>query len=323
MDMIRKKKQHMKMKKVITFFTAIIFYSITANAQYDAMFTQYMFNEMYINPAYAGSKEAMAVNLTHRQQWVNFPGRPITSAFTLHGPLSNNKMGLGISVLNEQIGKLSRNLVYVNYAYRIKTGEKGHLAFGLMGGIHNQVNKLSELKPSEAGDIQVSQNTPSLISPNFGAGIYYSTKKFYAGISIPRMVDDSYLFNQAGNITTSTKINPNKLHYYFTIGKVFEINDGLLIKPQAMVKAVQNAPVQYDLNVNFLIQNKIWTGISYRSGSDISALIGIQVNPQFLIKYSYDYALTKVQKYSQGSHEITLGYLFNYKQSKVVTPRYF
>ena len=323
MDMIRKKKQHMKMKKVITFFTAIIFYGITANAQYDAMFTQYMFNEMYINPAYAGSKEAMAVNLTHRQQWVNFPGRPITSAFTLHGPLSNNKMGLGISVLNEQICKLSRNLVYVNYAYRIKTGEKGHLAFGLMGGIHNQVNKLSELKPSETGDIQVSQNTPSLISPNFGAGIYYSTKKFYAGISIPRMVDDSYLFNQAGNITTSTKINPTKLHYYFTIGKVFEINDGLLIKPQAMVKAVQNAPVQYDLNVNFLIQNKIWTGISYRSGSDISALIGIQVNPQFLINYSYDYALTKVQKYSQGSHEITLGYLFNYKQSKVVTPRYF
>ncbi len=323
MDMIRKKKQHMKMKKVITFFTAIIFYSITANAQYDAMFTQYMFNEMYINPAYAGSKEAMAVNLTHRQQWVNFPGRPITSAFTLHGPLSNNKMGLGISVLNEQIGKLSRNLVYVNYAYRIKTGEKGHLAFGLMGGIHNQINKLSELKPSETGDIQVSQNTPSLITPNFGAGIYYSTKKFYAGISIPRMVDDSYLFTQAGNITTSTKIKPNKLHYYFTIGKVFEINDGLLIKPQAMVKAVQNAPVQYDLNVNFLIQNKIWTGISYRSGSDISALIGIQVNPQFLINYSYDYALTKVQKYSQGSHEITLGYLFNYKQSKVVTPRYF
>ena len=313
----------MKMKKVITFFTAIILYSITANAQYDAMFTQYMFNEMYINPAYAGSKEAMAVNLTHRQQWVNFPGRPITSAFTLHGPLSNNKMGLGISVLNEQIGKLSRNLVYINYAYRIKTGEKGHLAFGLMAGIHNQINKLSELKPSETGDIQVSQNTPSLITPNFGTGIYYSTKKFYAGISIPRMVDDSYLFNQAGNITTSTKITPNKLHYYFTVGKVFEINDGLLIKPQAMVKAVQNAPIQLDLNVNFLIQNKIWTGISYRSGSDISALIGIQVNPQFLINYSYDYSLTKVQKYSQGSHEITLGYLFNYKQSKVVTPRYF
>jgi type IX secretion system PorP/SprF family membrane protein len=311
------------MKKSIILLIAIIFSSLFAKAQYDAMFTQYMFNEMYINPAYTGSKEAMAVNLTHRQQWVNFPGRPITTSFTLHGPLANNKMGLGLSVLNEQIGKLNRNMIYLNYAYRVKTGDNGHLSFGIMGGIHNQINKLSELKSTEPGDIQISQNTPSLNSPNFGAGIYYYTNKFYAGVSIPRMVDDSYLFNQTGGVIKSTKLNANKFHYYFTIGNVFEINDDLKIKPQAMVKMVQNAPLQYDLNVNFLIKNKLWAGIGYRSGSDVSALIGIQVNPQLLINYSYDYSLTKIQKYSQGSHEITLGYLFSYKQGKVVTPRYF
>lgn len=311
------------MKKSIILLIAVIFSSIFAKAQYDAMFTQYMFNEMYINPAYTGSKDAMAVNLTHRQQWVNFPGRPITTSFTLHGPLANNKMGLGLSVLNEQIGKLSRNLVYLNYAYRIKTGDKGHLSFGLMGGIHNQINKLSELKATETGDIQVSQNTPSLIAPNFGAGIYYYTNKFYAGISIPRMVDDSYLFNQTGDIIKSTSLNASKFHYYLTIGNVFEINDDLKIKPQAMVKMVQNAPLQYDVNVNCLIKNKIWAGVGYRSGSDISAILGLQVNPQLLVNYSYDYALTKIQKYSQGSHEITIGYLFSYKQRKVVTPRYF
>lgn len=311
------------MKKSILLLIAVLFSSMFAKAQYDAMFTQYMFNEMYINPAYTGSKEAMAVNLTHRQQWVNFPGRPITTSFTLHGPLANNKMGLGLSVLNEQIGKLSRNLVYLNYAYRVKTGDKGHLSFGIMGGIHNQINKLSELKSTETGDIQISQNTPSLIAPNFGAGIYYYTNKFYAGISIPRMVDDSYLFNQTGDVIKSTSLNASKFHYYFTIGNVFEVNDDLKIKPQAMVKMVQNAPLQYDLNVNCLIKNKIWAGIGYRSGSDISALLGIQVNPQLLVNYSYDYALTKIQKYSQGSHEITIGYLFLYKQSKVVTPRYF
>lgn len=311
------------MKKSILLLIAVLFSSMYAKAQYDAMFTQYMFNEMYINPAYTGSKEAMAVNLTHRQQWVNFPGRPITTSFTLHGPLANNKMGLGLSVLNEQIGKLSRNLVYLNYAYRVKTGEKGHLAFGIMGGIHNQINKLSELKSTETGDIQISQNTPSLIAPNFGAGIYYYTNKFYAGISVPRMVDDSYLFNQTGDVIKSTSLNASKFHYYFTIGNVFEVNDDLKIKPQAMVKMVQNAPLQYDVNVNFLIKNKIWAGIGYRSGSDISALLGIQVNPQLLVNYSYDYSLTKIQKYSQGSHEITIGYLFLYKQSKVVTPRYF
>lgn len=311
------------MKKSILIVIAGLFSTVCATAQYDAMFTQYMFNEMYINPGYTGSKEAMAVNLTHRQQWVNFPGRPITTSFTLHGPLANNKMGLGLSVLNEQIGKLSRNLVYLNYAYRIKTGDKGHLSFGIMGGIHNQVNKLSELKATESGDIQIAQNTPNLIAPNFGFGIYYYTNKFYAGISIPRMIDDSYMFDQSGSFVKKTSFNAEKFHYYLTIGNVFEINEDLKIKPQAMVKMVQNAPLQYDLNVNFLIKNKIWAGISYRSGSDVSALLGLQVNPQFLVNYSYDYSLTQIQKYSQGSHEITLGYLFLYKQRKVVTPRYF
>lgn len=311
------------MKKSILIIIVTLFSTICANAQYDAMFTQYMFNEMYINPAYTGSKEAMAVNLTHRQQWVNFPGRPITTSFTLHGPLANDKMGLGISFLNEQIGKLNRNLVYLNYSYRLKVSEKGKLCFGLMGGIHNQVNKLSELKATDVGDIQVSQNTPSILSPNFGAGIYYYTNKFYAGLSIPRMIDDSYMFDPAGSIIKSNKFSASKFHYYLTAGYIFDINEDLKVKPQAMIKMVQNAPLQYDVNVNFLIKNKIWAGVSYRSAADVSVLLGLQVTPQFLVNYSYDYALTKIQKYSQGSHEITLGYLFSYKQRKVVTPRYF
>lgn len=311
------------MKKSILIIIVTLLSTICANAQYDAMFTQYMFNEMYINPAYTGSKEAMAVNLTHRQQWVNFPGRPITTSFTLHGPLANDKMGLGISFLNEQIGKLNRNLVYLNYSYRLKVSEKGKLCFGLMGGIHNQVNKLSELKATDVGDIQVSQNTPSILSPNFGAGIYYYTNKFYAGLSIPRMIDDSYMFDPAGSIIKSNKFSASKFHYYLTAGYLFDINEDLKVKPQAMIKMVQNAPLQYDVNVNFLIKNKIWAGVSYRSAADVSVLLGLQVTPQFLVNYSYDYALTKIQKYSQGSHEITLGYLFSYKQRKVVTPRYF
>jgi type IX secretion system PorP/SprF family membrane protein len=311
------------MKKIIISIVVTLFSYLTVEAQYDAMFTQYMFNEMYINPGYTGSKDAMAVNLTHRQQWVNFPGRPITTSFTVHGPFKSEKMGVGISVLNEQIGKLNRNLVYLNYAYRIKTSSKGQLAFGLMGGIHNQVNKLSELKSAESGDIQVAQNTPSLIAPNFGTGIYYNTDKFYAGISIPRMIDDSYLFNQTGEIVKSVSLNVSKFHYYLTVGNVFEINDDLKLKPQAMVKMVQNAPIQYDVNINALIKNKIWTGLSYRSSSAASVLLGLQVNPQLIVNYSYDYSLSKIQKYSQGSHEISIGYLFSYKQRKVVTPRYF
>ncbi len=311
------------MKKSILILVTVLLSSVALKAQYDAMFTQYMFNEMYINPGYTGTKDAMAVNALHRQQWVNFPGRPVTSTFSLHGPLMNNKMGVGISFLNEKIGKLSRNLAYLNYAYRVKTGKNSQLSFGLMAGVHNQVNKLSELKASDVGDVQVSNNLPSTIAPNFGAGIYYYTKTFYAGLSIPRMVDDSYLFNSTGSVVKSTKLNAAKFHYYLTVGNVFEISDALKIKPQAMLKIVQNAPIQYDVNVNFLIKNLIWAGASYRNSSDVSAILGLQVNPQFIVSYSYDYTLSELKKYTSGSHEIALGYVFSYKQRKVVTPRYF
>ena len=181
---------------------------VDTKAQYDAMFTQYMFNEMFINPGYAGSRDALSVTALHRQQWVNFPGRPITTTFSMHGPVMGNKMGVGLSFLNEKIGVLNRNLVYVSYAYRIKAGKNGSLAFGLMGGIHNQVNKFAQLKTTDIGDMQLSQNSPSVIAPNFGFGVYYSDKKMYAGLSIPRMVDDRVLFDASGNATKITKMSP-------------------------------------------------------------------------------------------------------------------
>ncbi len=311
-----------KIKTVLLLLLTWVFCD-SAKAQYDAMFTQYMFNEMFINPAYAGSREAMSTTLLHRQQWLNFPGRPVTTTFSLHGPLMYNKMGLGLSVLNERIGKLQRNLAYLTYAYRLKTGDKGKLAFGLNAGIHNQVNKLSELKAVDEGDVQISQNTPSLIAPNFGFGVYYNTSRFYAGLSIPRMIDDGFMFEQNGTIKQTLNFNVAKFHYYITTGYVFDAGDDLKIKPQLMVKMVQNAPIQFEANTNVLIRELIWAGISYRSGSNIAAILGVQISPQFLASYSFDYGLNAMQRYSQGSHEIALSYLFAFKGKKVVTPRYF
>lgn len=315
----------MKKTKKIAIVAILFTIVTTGKAQYDALFTQYMFNEMFINPAYAGSKEAMSATLLHRQQWVNFPGRPVTTSFSLHGPLLDNKMGLGISVLNEKIGVLNRNLVYASYAYRLKTGDKGHLAFGLMGGIHNQLNKFSTLKTNDDGtvDPQLGQNSPSIMAPNFGTGIYFNTKTFYTGLSIPRMVDDRVTFNPNGDVLQTTKIEPSKFHYYFTIGNMFTLSSNLKLKGQAMVKAVQNAPIQYDISANFFIKEMIWAGVSYRSNAAVAAIVGVQVNPQFLVSYSYDYGINAIQKYSQGSHEIGINYLFSYKGKKVVTPRYF
>jgi type IX secretion system PorP/SprF family membrane protein len=293
-------------------------------AQFDHQFTQFMFNEMFINPAYAGSKEAMSATLLHRQQWMNFPGRPVTTSFSLHGPLMGNKMGLGLSVLNERIGVLNRNLIYGSYAYRLKTSENGTLAFGLMGGVHNQLNKLSEVKTNNDGTVDPQfAGTVSTLAPNFGTGVYYSTKTFYTGISVPRMINDRVKFATNGAVEINSQIEPNKFHYYLTIGNVFKLSDDLKLKGQAMVKAVQNSPLQYDINANFFIKEMVWAGLSYRNGSAASAIIGLQINPQFLVSYAYDYNLSAIQKYSQGSHEIALNYLFSYKGKKVATPRYF
>lgn len=296
----------------------------SVKAQFDYMFTQYMFNETFINPAYAGSKEAMSATLLHRQQWVNFSGRPVTTSFAIHGPLMQSKMGLGLSVMNEQIGVLNHNLLYLNYAYRLKTGEKSTLAFGLMGGIHNQVNKFDQIKSNDDGSKDPQfVGTPSTMAPNFGTGIYFNNQSFYAGLSIPRFIDDRVKFSTNGAVTVDSKIQPEYFHYYLTVGNLFKLNKDLKLKAQGMLKAVQNSPLQFDVNANFLIKDMIWAGLAYRNGSAASAILGVQVNSQFLVSYAFDYTLNDIQKYSQGSHEIVLNYLFSFKGKKVITPRYF
>jgi len=313
--------------KTLAAAAALLFATNGLKAQFDGMYTQYMFNEMFINPAYAGSKEAMSATLLHRQQWVNFPGRPITTSFALHGPLLDNKMGVGLSVLNEKVGVLNRNLIYGSYAYRIKVHENGTVAMGLMAGIDNQVNKFSTVRvsddPNAIADPQFSQNSPNITAPNFGAGLYYNTKTFYAGLSIPRFVDNHLKLSSGGATVKTTRLDASKFTYYLTLGNVFKVNDELKVKANAMVKAVKNSPVQLDIGANALIKEMIWAGLGYRSNSAMSLILGVQANKQLLVSYSYDYGLNKIQKYSQGSHEIVLNYLFSYKGKNIITPRYF
>ena len=317
------------MKKIIqlSLLTFLIFISKNYQAQYDAMFSQYMFNEVSINPAYAGSKEAMSATLLHRQQWVNFSGRPITTSFSIHGPLMGEKMGLGLTILNDKIGSLNRNLIYASYAYRLKLNKTSNLSFGLMTGLDNQVNKYSSLKVSDANtgvaDPMFTQTTPNLNALNFGSGVYFNSKTFYAGLSVPRMLDNFSRFNYVGQSYKVTKLEAYKFTYYFVAGKIFKLNNELKLRTNAMVKAVMNAPAQLDLGANLLINNILWTGLSYRSNSAASLLLGVQVNKQFFFSYNFDYGLNSIQKYSQGSHEIVLNYLFSYKGKKIITPRYF
>lgn len=317
------------MKKLIiisvTVISLFLFKGVTTTvkAQYDAMFTQYMFNEMFINPAYAGYKDALAVTVMHRQQWIGFEGRPITTSVTINGSLYHNSMGLGLSYLNEKLGVLNRNLVYLTYAYRVKTGTKGHLCFGIMGGIHIQNEKLGELEVPNPDDPYLSANSRNVITPNFGFGMLYHTDKFYAGLSIPRLIDDDVIMGSYGNVTKNIAVRPVKFHYYLTVGRIFEVTEGFKLKPQLMLKAVIDAPIEFDVNLNALIKERLWLGVSYRSMADISGIIGIHILPQFLISYSYDYSLSKLNTVSSGSHELAVSYLFSYKGKKIGNPRYF
>lgn len=313
--------------KFILFAVFLVFAVQISKAQYDAMFTQYMFNEMFINPAYAGSKEAMSATLLHRQQWVNFPGRPVTTSFSLHGPIQGDKMGLGLSILNEKVGVMNRNLVYGSYAYRIKFDNKSTFAMGLMGGLDNQTNRLNTLRVTDDQNAPVDPmfaNSPNVVAPNFGAGLYYNTKTLYVGLSIPRMIDNRVQFGRDGSSTVrTTKILPSLFTYYITAGYLFTLNDELKLRANTMIKAVQNAPMQFDIGANLLIREMLWAGLSYRSSSSLSLILGYQINKQFLVCYAYDFGVNKTQKYSMGSHEIVLNYLFSFTGRKIVTPRYF
>jgi type IX secretion system PorP/SprF family membrane protein len=316
----------MKKMKMRALLTSLLLLPAAFFAQYDGLFTQYMFNEVFINPAYAGSKEAMSATLLNRQQWVSFPGRPVTTSMSLHGPLKDGKMGAGLSILNEKIGVLNRNLIYGTYAYRLKLDEKSTLAMGLMAGIDNQLNRLGQVKASSDGspaDPQFTQNTPNVFAPNAGAGVYYNNEQFYAGLSVPRLIDNAVRFSPSGATIKTTRVSPSKFTYYFTGGYLFRLQEDLKMRANVMIKAVKNAPAQFDLGANFLIRDMIWAGMSYRSASAVSALLGAQVNKQFFVCYSYDYSTSKIQNYSQGSHEIVLNYLFSFSGKKVVTPRYF
>jgi type IX secretion system PorP/SprF family membrane protein len=317
-----------KMNKIKALFALTLMLTFSSyKAQYDAMFTQYMFNEVFINPAYAGSKEAMSATLLHRQQWVNVPGRPVTTSFALHGPIMGNKMGAGLSVLSEKIGVLRRTLFYGNYAYRLKIDENNTIALGLVAGLDNQVNDFQKLNINDVSSgAQIDPQfagTPSALAGNFGTGIFYSNKKAYAGISIPRLLDNEVRLNNSGSTVKTTRLSASKFTYYITGGYVFDFNDELKMRASGMLKMVKNAPPQMDIAANFLINNIIWAGLSYRTKSSISSIVGMQVNKQLLVSYSYDFDLNALRPRSKGSHEFVLNYLFSFSGKKIITPRYF
>jgi len=306
------------MKKII-FTTVLALSSLLLFAQQEVMVSQYMFNGLFINPAYAGSHKYFSASLLHRNQWVDFDGAPKTFLFALDGPIANEKMGLGFIVAHDQIGVTTQTDINANYAYHLKLGS-GNLSFGLKGGISNYSYKTEELKVWDDNDEVLVADQKNSFVPKFGGGIYYYSDRWYAGVSIPTLL--AYQNDKDFNVNIDQSSFLRK-HFLINGGYVFELNDKLKLKPSTLIKYVKEAPVEVDINLSLFYDETIWFGISYRTSDAIIAIIEYQANKRFRVGYSYDFTLTEIGNYSTGSHEIMIGYDFGKDLINVKTPRFF
>lgn len=305
-------------KTIILIFAGML--SITVKAQQDPMISQYMFNGLFLNPAYAGSHKYVTSSLLHRTQWVNFSGAPKTVLLAVDGliPTKSENMGAGLIVAHDRIGATEQTDVYANYAYQLKLGS-GKLAFGLKAGASNYVFKSDGLTIWDAGDEQFTGRRTTWL-PKFGFGTYYFTDKWYAGISMPTLLAIDANHNFSFDVNEASFL---QRHYYLNGGYVFKLNDNFKLKPSLLVKYLPSAPIEADINMNLLYKDQFWFGASYRSKDAVVLMVEYQTNSRFRVGYAFDFTTSKIRNYSTGTHEIMIGYDFGKNLMKIKTPRYF
>lgn len=309
------------MKKFIITLVILSFSVWNLKAQQDAQYTQYMYNTIAVNPAYAGSRGVLSINALHRSQWVGLDGAPTTQTLNFHSP-TRGRVGVGLSIVNDRIGNGTNQDTYFDgvVSYTVPTSETGKLSFGLKAGGHLLNIDFSQLQnySNEAGSVGLG-NIEKKFAPNFGAGIYYHTDHFYAGLSIPNFLKTEHFD------TSSTSLAQERMNFYFITGYVFDLNPTLKFKPAALVKAVSGAPLQIDFSANFMINEKFTLGAAYRWDAALSALVGFQINDQFMLGLAYDKETTELGNtaFNDGSFEVLLRYELRGKYKNVIAPRFF
>jgi type IX secretion system PorP/SprF family membrane protein len=300
----------------------LILLSGTMVAQQDAQFTQYMYNTVNINPAYAGSRSVMSIFGIHRTQWVGLDGAPTTNGFSLNTPISGSNVGLGLSILNDKIGPSVENTVSIDFSYSIATSETYKLSFGLKATANLLDVNFSRLNQHDANDYSFETNIDNKFTPNFGVGLYFHSDNTYIGISAPNILETQH-FDRYASTGANSHVAKEEIHYYLIAGHVFDLSGTVKFKPSILTKVVQGAPLQVDVSGNFLINEKFVAGVAYRWSAAVSAMVGFQASDSWFIGYGYDLETTRLSNYNSGSHEIFLRYeLFN-KYDRIVSPRFF
>jgi len=292
-----------------------MFTGVASYAQQDAQFTQYMYNTINVNPAYAGSRGALSMFALHRTQWVGLDGAPVTNTVSVNTPLNNSNLGLGVSLINDKIGPTTENAISADLSYTIQTSEIWKLSFGIKATANLFDLDVTKLNPVNAADPSL-QNYNSF-SPNIGAGIYLHSDKAYLGLSVPNFIETNrYDDNEVA-------IFKEKISYYLIAGYVFDLTNTVKFKPAVLTKVVEGAPLQVDVSGNFMFYDKFMLGVAYRWSASMSAMVGFQISDGLYIGYGFDKETTNLDNYNSGSHEIFLRYeLFN-NIKKITTPRFF
>lgn len=305
----------------------------TAQAQQDKMFSQYMFNMLALNPAYAGSRDVLSMSALYRNQWTGVEGAPQTATFTMDMPLNRERVGLGLQLYGDRYGIMEEAGGFVSYAFRIKVGKKSTLALGLQGGASSYHASLTQVKLTPDG-IGTSDpafaNDISKLLPNFGTGLYLSNDRGYIGLSVPRLIKNKLSEYTSPTLGLQAR---ERRHGYLTAGFVIGVSPQIKIKPSTLIKYAEGAPLGFDGNVNIWFADRISIGASVRRnqftdwtqyGTDaIVGLLEVQVTDQFRFGYAYDRTTSKLGDVAPNSHEIMVRYEFGFGKNRILTPRYF
>ncbi|KQC29636.1 type IX secretion system membrane protein PorP/SprF [Flagellimonas eckloniae] len=295
-------------------------------AQQDAQYTQYMFNTLSVNPAYAGSRGQLSFAGLYRSQWVGLDGAPETFTVNLHSPIRNSRLGYGISLVNDNIGDGVVQETYLDavLSYTIDVSLDAKLSFGLKAG-GNMLNLDFNGLRNFDQEVVNQDNIDNQFSPNFGLGIYYHTDKFYAGVSAPNILETEYFDNGSSDPESVNFLATERINFYLITGYVFDLNADLKFKPALLTKAVGGAPLQVDLSANFLYADKFSFGAAYRFDAAISALAGFQVTDQIMLGLAYDRETTELggTQFNDGSFEVFLRLELIKAFQKTVSPRFF
>ncbi len=301
------------MKKILYL---VLLVSLAVQAQQDPQYTQYMYNMNVVNPAYAGSFDGVAVGVLYRSQWVGLEGAPTTGTLAVHSPVGKN-VGLGLSVISDEVGPVNETNAYVDFSYTIPVGTSTKLAFGLKAGATFHDIGLVGLDLIDANDPFFSQNINET-TPNIGAGLYfYKPNKFYISASMPNILNSVHLDTNGFNIGSETQ------HFFGAAGYVFDLSENFKLKPHTLVKAAFDAPISFDVNLNLFMYDFVEVGAGYRLDDAFSGMVNFLVAPNLRIGYAYDSIQSELDVVTNSSHEVFINFDINLPRKVSRSPRYF